>query len=229
MHIFANSCDKQMLVTHRYFAPLSILFCSFLISPALFAAQRYTVDSEQSLVRIATKMCEPDILKGEFGKVTGEIFLDEDKLENSSVIITVSAANAIFDHEFHRTDNIKDIVMGEKILNVIQFPVIHFKSTEIIPTNTQQFQAYGESASVITATVKGELTLAGVSRPFEMEATFHEQTGRSSKGRLLASFSVFGRFKRSDFGLVYGLDRVGIRRMGDEIMVMASITANRSP
>lgn len=197
-------------------------------SQVVLSAERYIVDSEQSFVRVATKMCEPDLLKGEFGKVTGEILLDEQNLSNSSVSISVSAADAVYDHEFHRTDNIKDIVMGEKILRVLKFPVITFKSTEIIPVKADQFQAYGEQSSVITFTVKGELTLVGMTRPFEMEATFHQKTGLTSDGRIVAAFSTYGTFKRSEFGVNYGLDRVGIRRMGDEVMVMTSITANRS-
>jgi len=207
---------------------LLVIFCGFCYFPAAFSADRYIVDGEQSFVRVATKMCEPDILKAEFGHVSGEIILDEANLGNSSVTITVTAVDAVFDHEFHKTDNIKDIVMGQKILNALKFPLITFKSTEIIPANTQQFRAYGEQSSVITAIVKGELTLVGVSHPFEMEVTFHDKTGLTSKGRTVAAFSTFGTFKRSDFGVVYGLDRVGIRRMGDEVMVMTSITANRS-
>lgn len=212
-----------------FFGSLLVLFCGLFSSTAVFSAERYTVDSEQSFVRIAAKMCEPDLLKGEFGRVSGEIFLDEENLENSSVTITVTVADAFFDHEFHRTDNIKDIVMGEQILNALNFPLITFKSTKIIVTNTQQFKAYGEKSSVITATIKGNLTLVGETHPFEMEATFHEKMGLTNKGRMVAAFSSFGTFKRSDFGVVYGLDRVGIRRMGDEVTVMTSITANRTP
>lgn len=211
-----------------FYVSLLVLLCGLFISPAIFSAERYTVDGEQSFVRIAAKMCEPDLLKGEFGRVSGEILLDEKNLENSSVTITVTAADVVFDHEFHRTDNIKDIVMGEKLLNALKFPLITFKSTEIIRTNSQQFKAYGEKSSVITATIKGDLTLVGETHPFEMEVTFHEKTGLTSKGRMVAAFSSFGTFKRSDFGVVYGLDRVGIRRMGDEVIVMTSITANRS-
>lgn len=207
---------------------LSVLLCGLLCSPAVRSAERYAVDGEQSFVRIAAKMCEPDLLKGEFGRVSGEIFLDEETLENSIVSLTVSAADAEFDHEFHRTDNIRDIVMGEKILKVADFPLISFKSTQIIRSNAQQFKAYGEQSSVITATVIGDLTLVGETHPFQMEVTFHDKTGQTSTGRMVAAFSAFGTFKRSDFGVVYGLDRVGIRRMGDEVMVMASITANRS-
>lgn len=212
----------------RYYGSLLVLLCGFFFSSAVFSAERYIVDSEQSFIRIAAKMCEPDLLKGEFGRISGEILLDEENLEKSSVTITVTAADAVFDHEFHRTDNIKDIVMGEKILSVIKFPLITFKSTQIIRTNADQFQAYGEQASVITAIVKGDMTLVGVTRPFEMEVTFHQDTGLTSKGRMVAAFSTYGTFKRSDFGVNYGLDRIGIRRMGDEVMVMSSITANRS-
>ena len=99
---------------------LLVLVNCLIFSSAGFSAERYVIDSEQSYVRIATKMCEPDLLKGEFGKVSGEIILDETNLEDSRVNITVSAIDAVFDHEFHRTDNIKDIIMGEKILKVFR-------------------------------------------------------------------------------------------------------------
>lgn len=197
-------------------------------APAGHAAERYTIDRDQSFVRIAAKMCEPDILKGEFGSVTGEIVLDETHLENSRIALTISTGDAAFDHEFHRSDNIKDIVMGEKLLNVVKFPVASFKSTHVIRTGEQQFASYGETSNVITATVKGDLTLVGVTRPLQLEVTFHASTGRASEGRIVAAFSAYGTIKRSDFGVIYGLDRVGIRRMGDEVMVMASVTANRA-
>lgn len=212
----------------KKYSSILILLCGLLFTPIVLSADRFTVDADQSFIRIAAKMCEPDLLKGEFGKVSGEILLDEKNLENSSVFISVSAADAVFDHEFHRTDNIKDIIMGEKILKVLNFPLITFKSTEVIITNADQFKAYGEESSVITATIKGEMTLVGITRPFEMEVTFHEKTGMTSRGRMVAAFSSYGTFKRSDFGVNYGLDRVGIRRMGDEVIVMTSITAHRS-
>lgn len=207
---------------------LWILLLGAWLGPGAHAAERYTVDRAQSFVRIAAKMCEPDVLKGEFGDVSGEIRLDETNLENSSITLTLNVADVVFDHEFHRTDNIKDIALGERLLNVIKFPLVTFKSTHVVRTNEQKIESYGESSRIIVATVKGELTLVGVKRPFEMEVTFHESTGLTKDGRIVAAFSALGTLKRSDFGVIYGLDRVGIRRMGDEVMVMASITANRS-
>lgn len=227
--VFSVSNLKMLSQRLRFLGFIPALVGGLCCSAAGLAAERYTVDSEQSYVRIAVKMCEPDLLKGEFGNVSGAIVLDEENLTKSSVSITVTAADALFDHEFHRTDNIKDIVMGAKILKVLQFPLITFKSTEVIPADTHEFKAYGEQSRVITAVVKGELTLVGVTHPFELEVTFHEDTGLTSKGRMVAAFSAFGAFKRSDYGVLYGLDRVGIRRMGDEVTVMAAITANRSP
>ena len=66
-----------------YYIHMLLLICGFFYSTAVFSAQRYTVDGEQSFIRIATKMCQPDLLKGEFGSVSGEIILDEENLENS--------------------------------------------------------------------------------------------------------------------------------------------------
>lgn len=205
-----------------------LLVCCMMWAPVILSAERYVIDGEQSFVRIAAKMCEPDLLKGEFGDVSGEILLDEINLEKSRVSITVAATNAVFDHEFHQTDNIKDIVLGEKLLRVIKFPLITFESTEIIPTGSVQFESYGKQSNIVNAIVKGNLSLVGVTRPFEMEATFHASDGLTNQGRMLAAFSTFGTFKRSDFGINYGLDRVGIRRMGDDVMVMTSITATQS-
>ncbi len=193
-----------------------------------YPAERYVVDTEQSFIRIAAKMCQPDILKGDFVDVTGEVLLDEEDLEKSSVKLIVNTGSAVYDHEYHLSDNINDIVSSDKILNVLRFPLATFQSTEVKQLNSQEFEFYGKQSSVITASVKGNLTLVGMTHPMEMEITFHNRQGMTSEGREVAAFSAWGTILRSNFGVNYGNDRVGIRKMGNEVMVMASITANRA-
>jgi polyisoprenoid-binding protein YceI len=60
-----------------------------------------------------------------------------------------------------------------------------------------------------------------------MEITFHDDVGMTAHGRNVASFSAYGKFKRSDFAIVYGLDRIGIRRMDDEVTVLIDVAGNR--
>jgi len=60
-----------------------------------------------------------------------------------------------------------------------------------------------------------------------MEITFHDDVGMTAQGRKMAAFSAYGKFKRSDFGIVYGLDRIGIRRMDDEVTVLIDVAGNR--
>jgi hypothetical protein len=39
------------------------------------------------------------------------------------------------------------------------------------------------------------------------------------------AFSAYGTFNRSDWTLLYGLDRVGIRRMSDEVQIFITTSA----
>ena len=90
-----------------------------------------------------------------------------------------------------------------------------FKSTKV------------EQTSDFTADVTGDLTLMGVARPFTMEVTFDKDQGLMASGRQLAAFSAYGKFKRSDFRNYYGLDRLGIRKIGDEVTVLIVATGVR--
>ncbi len=63
-----------------FFGCIETVLCGIVCTPAAFSGERYTVDGEQSFVRIAVKMCEPDLLKGEFGNISGEILLGEENV-----------------------------------------------------------------------------------------------------------------------------------------------------
>lgn len=178
-------------------------------------AVTYIIDPEQSHIRFAAKMCEADLLMGEFHRLSGTIELDETHPENTRVEVSVDASSATFNKEYHREDHIDSIVKGEKFLHVDRYPTITFKGTSITQT------------SPTTANLTGQMTLVGQTHPFSMEVTFHDDTGMTMNGRELAAFSAYGTFQRSDFGINYALDRVGIRRIGDEVTVLMSIAATR--
>ena len=175
----------------------------------------FKLDPTQTKVKFVTKMCEADILEGEFQEVSGTFYFDEQAPEKSWVKVTLTPASLLYSREFHRDDHIKTIIESEKLLNTLQFPVISFESETV------------EVTSDITANVTGTLTLVGESHPFTMEITFHNDVGETTKGRELAAFSAYGTFKRSDFNILYGLDRIGIRKMGDEVMVLVTAAGKR--
>jgi len=190
---------------HYIFTLILIAFMPF---TAAASGNLYTLDPTQTKVKFATKMCEADILEGEFQDVTGTFYFDETAPEKSWVEVTIVPASTVYSRDFHRDDHIKTIIDGEKLLNIKDFPLITFKSTDVKVT--------GET----TADVTGLLTLVGESHPMTLEITFHKDVGESMAGRQLAAFSAYGTFNRSDFNVLYGLDRIGIRRMGNEVMVL---------
>lgn len=193
------------------------IFLALLFFPITAPAKpvTYVIDPEQTQIRIAVKMCEADLLMGTFPEVEGEIVMDESNIKNSSVRARIKAASGVYNKEFHKEDPIKGIIEGPKILNTAVFPDISFISTKIEKTGPN------------TGFLYGKMTLLGITRPIKFEATFHNDAGMTEVGRELAAFSAYGTFKRSEWKANYGLDRTGIRRMGDDVMVMLTVTAKR--
>src|SRR6185295_14141066 len=91
-------------------------------TPAL--ADTYVIDPAQTRVRIAVKMCEADLLIGDFVDVEGKFSFDEKEVEKSQVGVNIKAASGKYNHEMHKTDPIKSIIEGEKILDTQKFPDI---------------------------------------------------------------------------------------------------------
>jgi polyisoprenoid-binding protein YceI len=194
-----------------FFALLLFLLPSF----AHAASAVYEIDPDQTHVRFAAKMCLADILMGEFHNVKGVFFFDEQDPNKSHVEVTIGVGSASFNKEAHKGEAVKEIIDGDRFLKAVEFPIVTFRSTKVVKT------------SDITADVTGDMTIVGVTRPVKMEITFHDDVGMTAQGRKVAAFSAYGKFKRSDFGIVYGLDRIGIRRMDDEVTVLIDVAGNR--
>lgn len=100
-------------------------------------------------------------------------------------------------------------VMGEKWLNAVRFPEIKFISTKIDVTGDK------------TANIYGNLQLLGVSKPIVLSAVFNGgYMGHSMDPNARAGFSARTSFKRSDFGMVYGIPEPGTTMgVSDEVLV----------
>ncbi|MHC3127770.1 hypothetical protein OB03_10990 [Brevundimonas sp. GN22] len=84
-----------------------------------------------------------------------------------------------------------------------------FFDVENHPTATFTSRSLRVDASDPTkATVEGDLTLRGVTKPVTMEVKFN-QAGPSMGGTYKAGFDGRAMIKRSDFGITYGLPAIG--------------------
>jgi polyisoprenoid-binding protein YceI len=104
-----------------------------------------------------------------------------------------------------------DTQVETEFLHAGQHPQITFVSTKVEPTGPRAAQ------------VTGNLTLNGVTRPVTLETTFnggYPPNDMDPKGARIG-FSAKGKFKRSDFGISYGLPAPGTNMgVGDEVEVI---------
>ncbi|MBI1360490.1 MAG: polyisoprenoid-binding protein [Alphaproteobacteria bacterium] len=103
-----------------------------------------------------------------------------------------------------------DDLKGPKFLNVKSFPKITFKSTKVETSGARQ------------ARVTGDLTLHGVTKPVTLDVTYNGgYPGMVADPHARIGFSAHGTFKRSDFGVDYGVPAPGTTMgVGDEVEVI---------
>ncbi|MDV6331581.1 YceI family protein [Asticcacaulis sp. 201] len=101
-----------------------------------------------------------------------------------------------------------DELMGKQWFDAAAFPQITFASTQV------------EKTGVNTARVTGDLTLHGITKPVVLDVTFNGgypgMAGFDPQARI--GFSAHGVFKRSDFGMGYGIPAPGSQMgVGDDV------------
>jgi polyisoprenoid-binding protein YceI len=98
---------------------------------------------------------------------------------------------------------------GPQWLNTATYPAITFKSTKI------------ETTGPDTGKVTGDLTLHGVTKPVVLDVTYNGgYPGHPMDPHARVGFSAKGTFKRSDFGIAYGIPAPGTTMgVSDEVQV----------
>ncbi len=103
-----------------------------------------------------------------------------------------------------------DQMRGTEFLNAALFPNITFRSTRVERTGPN------------TANVTGDLTLHGVTKPVTLEARFNGgYPGMQLDPNARIGLSARGTFKRSDFGMGFGIPAPGTTMgVGDDVEVI---------
>lgn len=122
--------------------------------------------------------------EGEFKSFEGRIEIDFDRPSRSRVDFTVAAKSVDANSTV-----LDDYLRSEAFLNVAKFPDMRFISTSVEKRDEQH------------ATVTGELTLLGVTRPVSMDV---EVARKLAGSKLRAGFKATGVFNRLDFGMNTG-------------------------
>jgi len=166
---------------------------SALLSANVMAAD-YVVDKQGQHAFVDFKISHLgySYITGTFKDIDGTFSFDAAKPEDSKIEFNVNTAS-VFTNNAERDKHIS----SKDFLKVADFPKATFKSTSVKTTGKN---ADGKA----TADVTGDLTIAGVTKPVVVKATFLGE-GKDPWGGYRAGFEGTTSIKRSDFGKMMDL------------------------
>jgi polyisoprenoid-binding protein YceI len=142
---------------------------------------------------------------GRFTNVDANLRFDPTRIAASSVTVTVDPKSISTDNA---PGGFLDTIAGEQLLDATKYPQMTFVSRSVEPTGATTFR------------INGELTLHGVTKPVTLQARYNGgYAGMTYDPHARVGFSATGSFKRSDFGISFGIPAPGKLGVGDEVQV----------
>ena len=169
----------------------------------------YAIDATHSSAEFMARHMMISKVRGHFGKLGGTLTIPEGAQVPSQVDVEIDAASIDT-----RDDQRDGHLRSADFLDAENHPTITFKSTKI-------------SGSGPSFTVIGDLTIHGVTKPVEIDATYEGQ-GKDPWGGERIAFSGETKINRKNFGLTWNqaLETGGVL-VGEEITIELSVEAVR--
>ena len=149
------------------------------------AADAYRIDHTHAWISFSIRHGAWAHYLGMFHTITGVISFDKDNVSASTVDAAIAAAT--IDTSNAERDQGELQTLG--FLNAQKFPEITFKSTSIQKTGDNR------------ATITGNLSMAGITKPVSLDTTFNAQAYSPFSGQMTAGFSATGSLNTNDFGM----------------------------
>lgn len=196
----------------RQFALSSFATLAALALPlsAIADTAPWALDPSHSRVGFEVSHMVVSSVTGRFKDVAVDAKLDEARLANSSVVVTIQTKSIDTD-DAKRDEHLR----SADFFDAAKFPVITFTSKTIRPAGGERYK------------LSGELSLHGVSKPITLDATVSKAV-KNPWGKLVRGVKLTGKLKRSDYGLTWNktLDAGGVV-VGDEVTLAIKVELNQ--
>lgn len=154
-------------------------------------AADYTVDPDHTFASFAISHLGFSTIRGKFNEQSGTLQFDP-AAKKASVMIEIDA-NSIDTGHTKRDNHLR----SPDFLNAVEFPTITFKSTNVTWKGNQP------------ATVTGDLTILGVSKPVTLTITSMKCGPNPFTKKETCGFDATGSVNRTDYGVNYGAPAIG--------------------
>jgi len=152
----------------------------------------YTLDSSHANIIFAVNHLGFSLHHGRFNTIEGSLQLDPDVPENSTLYVRIYADSIDINNS-----KLDEQLKAKSMFYVEEHPFITFESDRVRLTSEK------------TAIISGTLTLRGVRKAFDIEATFIGSGANPRTGQQTIGFSGKATLVRSEYGLKEWLPLIG--------------------
>lgn len=179
---------------------------------AAAAPETYTLDPYHTYPNFAVDHLGFSTIYGRFDKSSGKFTLDKAARTGSlELVVETASINAADNEKGNRQRSRDDHLRSPDFFNVSEYPRMSFKSTGV--------KFNGDNP----ATVEGNLTLLGVTRPVVLQLDRWKCGPHPFNKKEMCGGNASGTLKRSDFGMKFGLPLA----VSDEVRLMIGFEAFR--
>ena len=176
-------------------------------SAAYAEPHEYEIDPDHAAIGFLVDHVGYAKVLGMFLESEGSFTFDADSLTLSDVKIVVETESVFTNHK-KRDQHLR----SPDFLNAREFPEMVFTMTK------------AEKITDTTGKVHGELELIGLKKPLVLDVTFNKAGEYPFNDNYAIGISARGSFKRSDYGMMYGVDNGWV---GDEVELILEFEAVR--
>jgi polyisoprenoid-binding protein YceI len=182
------------------------VFALALAASASVPKGAYTVDKAHTSLIFRVSHLGFSTYTGRFTRVEARLQFDPNDIAGSRVDVTIDPHSIEADNA---PSGFMQTLAGKDWLDADRYPEMNFRTRSIELTGQNTFR------------ILGELTLHGVSRPVTLEARYNGgYAGHPYDPHARTGFSARGTFRRSDFGVSFGIPAAGTTLgVGDEVEV----------
>ncbi|HTP24976.1 MAG TPA: YceI family protein, partial [Anaeromyxobacteraceae bacterium] len=154
--------------------------------PVLAAAEPgiWNIDPVHTSSQFSVKHLVISTVRGQFGKTTGRLKLDEQDIAKSSVEAVVDV-NTIDTRVADRDKHLK----SPDFFDVANYPTMAFRSSKVVKAGEGRLK------------VGGDLTIRGTTRPVTFDVAYSPRAVGGMMGEIRRGFTATANINRRDFGL----------------------------
>ena len=180
---------------------------AILAIPAFATAAPWSIDPDHSNVGFKVRHLMVSNVRGDFGKVTGLVEIDDKDLTKSKVEVTIDTAS-INTGVAKRDEHLK----SADFFDVAKYPTMTFVSQKVKKASNDRLQVYGL------------LTLHGVTREVVLDVEGPTRAYKDPWGNIKRGATAIAKINRKDFGLSWNaaIESGGVA-VGEEVTIALEI------